>query len=164
MTVRNAVVEDAPRLSDIAYAAKAHWGYPAAWLELWRDDLTITASFIASKPVFKLVGELGEIIGFCAFVEEEHILWVDHLWIAPEYIGKGYGRKLFREAFARVRKPHHRQAKVISDPYASGFYQKEGFIPIDYISSKPEGRRLPVLSKEWEMAGRVKTNTYKRKS
>src|SRR5438128_97160 len=38
---------DAAKLSAIARAAKAHWGYPAHWLERWCEQLTITAEFIA---------------------------------------------------------------------------------------------------------------------
>ncbi|MEO1518006.1 MAG: GNAT family N-acetyltransferase [Bacteroidota bacterium] len=137
---------DAPHLSLIAHAAKAHWGYPSEWLDRWKAELDFTEAFIIQHPVFKLLTADEEVIGCCAFMEEGPTLWVDRLWVLPEYIGKGLGRKLFREALGRIVRPTHLQLKVVSDPNAVGFYEKEGFELEGYEGSWPEGRRLPVLS------------------
>ena len=39
---RPATAADAPVLSNIAFRAKALWGYDAAFMEMCRDELTIT--------------------------------------------------------------------------------------------------------------------------
>ena len=41
--IRPATPGDSAALSRIAHAAKAHWGYSAAQLAHWRDDLTVSA-------------------------------------------------------------------------------------------------------------------------
>jgi hypothetical protein len=42
LRMRRAVFGDAERLSQIARTAKAHWGYPEAWLAAWAPVLSIT--------------------------------------------------------------------------------------------------------------------------
>ena len=38
--IRSARTAEADRLTDLARRAKASWGYPAAWLQMWKKDLT----------------------------------------------------------------------------------------------------------------------------
>jgi hypothetical protein len=40
---------EAATLSAIAWAAKAFWNYPSDWMEQWREQLTITPTFIAEN-------------------------------------------------------------------------------------------------------------------
>ena len=42
IAIRSALPADVQALSGIAAAAKAHWGYPRAWLEQWTAQLTVT--------------------------------------------------------------------------------------------------------------------------
>jgi hypothetical protein len=37
---------EASALSKIAFAAKAYWGYPERWMEIWRPQLTFSVSFV----------------------------------------------------------------------------------------------------------------------
>ena len=37
MEIRQAVPDDAPRLTEIAFAAKRHWGYDESLIELWSE-------------------------------------------------------------------------------------------------------------------------------
>jgi hypothetical protein len=39
---------DAETLTEIAFAAKGHWGYPERWIESWSNQLTVTPELIAS--------------------------------------------------------------------------------------------------------------------
>ncbi|HEY3601246.1 MAG TPA: hypothetical protein VGK72_04765, partial [Chthoniobacterales bacterium] len=64
---------DAPALSAVAWAAKAHWGYPAFWLEQWRNQLTITADFIATNEIFAAVTD-GQITGFYGLVARGDVM------------------------------------------------------------------------------------------
>jgi len=40
--IRRAVPAEAGLLTEIAHAAKRHWGYPENWIRRWKSDLTIT--------------------------------------------------------------------------------------------------------------------------
>ena len=147
MQVHKAMPADAEILSRIAMASKAHWGYPEEWLEKWRPDLTLTPEFIASNQVFKLVSLDAEVIGFCAVVEENEVLWIEHLFLLPTYLGQGFGRKLYDHVSQLVPGKQHREWKVVADPNACPFYEKMGMSVVDRIESWPPGRYLPIMSK-----------------
>ena len=51
MEIRRAAIEDAGELTRVAHESKSHWGYPRRWIELWRDDLTITPEFITAMTL-----------------------------------------------------------------------------------------------------------------
>ena len=63
--IRPAQPHEAGALTDLAVAAKAHWGYPASAMEKWQPDLAVTREAIAAQPVFVaerdgvLLGALG---------------------------------------------------------------------------------------------------------
>ncbi|PYS84043.1 MAG: GNAT family N-acetyltransferase, partial [Acidobacteria bacterium] len=50
--IRRAQPDEAAVLTEIAHAAKRHWGYPENWIEHWQDDLTITPDFIATNEMY----------------------------------------------------------------------------------------------------------------
>ena len=52
MKIVRANPDDASALSAIAWTAKAFWGYPAHWMEQWREQLKITPDFIATNETF----------------------------------------------------------------------------------------------------------------
>ncbi len=57
------MLADLSALDGIALEAKAHWGYSAAQLAAWRDDLLTPADSLASRPVF--VAEIEDtVVGF----------------------------------------------------------------------------------------------------
>jgi hypothetical protein len=39
---------DAPLLTRIIRDGKAHWGCPAGWLSVWKDELRITPELVAT--------------------------------------------------------------------------------------------------------------------
>ena len=51
MRIRRAEAAHCETLSMIAHAAKAHWGYPERWLELWAEALTLTPRYVAENEV-----------------------------------------------------------------------------------------------------------------
>ncbi len=122
---RRAEAEDAARLTGIAFAGKAHWGYPAEWLELWRHDLVVTPHYIRTEPVS--VAECdGAIAGFTGLSTGGQGRQIEHLWLQPDWIGCGLGRRLFDEAVRLAREERVVELFVNSDPNAEGFYLKMG--------------------------------------
>ena len=141
-----ASVKDINDLNDISYKAKSHWGYPAEWIDAWRDKLLLRENDFTDQQIFKLIIE-NEIVGFCAISEDEDKYEVEHLWILPGQMGKGHGRKLLEKCLEiSVLQP--KPIKVIADPNAEDFYKKLGFETIDIVESYPRGRFIPVMEKE----------------
>jgi len=144
-TVLKATPVDAQRLSEIARQSKSHWNYPKEWMELWRKGLTITREMITQNEVYKLVLANGEIVGCTVLITEKEVLWIEHLWILPTYIGHGFGKQLLQTALKNTVQPIHQKIKVVSDINAEIFYQKMGFETVSQYESIPKGRFLPVM-------------------
>lgn len=141
--LKKASLEDAFLLGSIAQKAKAHWGYPAEWLALWKDDLSFTTDFLNMH--FVLVLKLADQIrGFCIIIAEPDHFNIEHCWVLPEHLGKGNGSQLLKRALSEPNFANQK-IQVLSDPNAIGFYEKFGFKTLQMIPSKPEGRGLPLM-------------------
>ncbi len=122
---RRAKAEDATRLTEIAFAGKAFWGYPTEWLELWRHDLVVTPHYIRSESVSVAEHE-SAIVGFTGLSTSDQGRQIEHLWLWPDSIGCGLGRRLFEEAVRLAREERVTELFVNADPNAESFYLKMG--------------------------------------
>jgi len=146
--IRAADAGDLPVLNGIAWAAKAHWGYPAEWMEAWRGSLTLGADDLARWGVRVAVDSDGEVLGFCATSPGRPRWVVEHLWVRPGEIGRGVGRALVRDALERARNGGADGLEIESDPYAEGFYHRLGAVTVGAAPAAMPGaadRTLPLL-------------------
>lgn len=146
-SIRRAAAVDAARLSEVARRAKAHWGYPPAWLARWDASLAIAPAYVEAHPVFAAeVG--GAPVAFCA-IEDHGAHWVlEHVWVAPEHHGHGIGRRLVRHALAHAHAIRPGTVRVTSDPGAAGFYASLGARRAGSVAAPMDGapeRELPVF-------------------
>jgi GNAT superfamily N-acetyltransferase len=146
--VARATADQAPTLTAIALAAKRHWGYPERWLEAWTADLTVTAQYLASHPCYAAVHD-GEAVGFHALVMAagEPRARLDHLWVRPDWIGRGLGRVLFQHAMATAAAAGASHVWFDAEPHAEPFYLHMGARRIGERRGQVEGqpRLLPVM-------------------
>jgi len=142
--IRKAELREASLLSKIALDAKSFWNYPEEFMKLWKDDLTITSDFIAANLVRCALVE-STVVGFYALIKDDSHFELDHLWILPNYIGEGVDSKLFNDVVTFISNQGGRVLKILSDPNAEKFYLKKGAQRIKLVSSKPVGRKLPLL-------------------
>jgi N-acetylglutamate synthase-like GNAT family acetyltransferase len=145
--IRRAKPEEAELLTEIAHAAKRHWGYPENWIEHWKEDLTITPEFIADNEMYVAV-IANEIVGCCAIAFSDSLAELEHMWIKPEHIGAGVGRALFLHAKERAKHLNVPALEISSDPNAEGFYKRMGATRIGEVRSEIEGqpRVLPRMT------------------
>lgn len=158
MELRRAFPEDAGQLSEIALRAKRHWGYPENWIEHWKADLTITPEFVNENEVY-VAAEDNKILGFCALVLHDGKAELEHLWVRPEHIGTGVGRKLFIRAMESAIAMNATAVEILADPNAAGFYEHLGAKEIGHVESKIDGkpRVLPRLSIDLDAVSRKET-------
>ncbi|WP_428263138.1 GNAT family N-acetyltransferase [Haliangium sp.] len=172
--LRPARIHEHQRLSDIARAAKAHWGYPPEWLALWRDELTITPAQIQAGEVIcaELDGELAGVIVLepAAPVDDATVAAdasaaeaeplpeaepvpepvpvpvpeIDGLWVLPSAMGRGVGSALLRDLGDRLRRAGHTRLRIVADPHAAPFYERHGARRAGLVPSRPAGRSLPL--------------------
>lgn len=143
--IKKAELRDIETLNKISVESKMYWNYPQEWIDNWMSDLTLTEKHFKDQYIYKLVRE-GSIIGFCSIVENESDYEIVHLWLIPEYIGKGYGKILLNETIKRVVNID-KAIIVESDPNSEAFYSSQGFKTFDRRESYPKGRFLPLMKK-----------------
>jgi len=146
--LKMADVTDINIFNKISVASKIHWNYPKEWIEKWLKELTLTEKDFQSQMIYKLE-EQGTIIGFCSIQENDDNYEIMHLWVHPDFIGKGYGKLILKETIQNVVKKE-KVVIVESDPNAESFYQSQGFETFDKRESYPPGRFLPILKKYYQ--------------
>ena len=149
MNIRRGRIEDLKILNEISVRSKRHWGYPESWIEEWKGELTITKESFAFMDVL-VICEASDIFGFCAVSETSDHYEIEHLWVLPEYIGKGYGRELLNKSLEMIA-PGRKDIIVTADPHAEDFYRKFGFKTVKSVESTSPGRFLPVMIKQLKM-------------
>lgn len=146
LTIEPARIKDAAALTQIAVSAKRYWNYPERWIEIWLPALTITPIYISEHETWVAVVD-EKPLGFYSLNKEDDFLWLDNLWILPEFMGQGIGRRLFHHALERSRVLGASVLKIESDPNAQSFYEKMGARKNGEHQSEVDGqsRILPVM-------------------
>jgi len=150
MVIRPARPDEAGRLTELALASKAHWGYSVEFLVACRAELTVTAERCASGSV--RVAEVNEVAGFAELAGVLPSLELTLLYVRPDRMGQGVGGLLLGDALSRARACGATELRLDADPHAEGFYRHRGAVRIgDRPSGSIPGRRLPLLS--FDLAG-----------
>lgn len=142
--IRPAIPSEAAVLTGIAIKAKIHWGYSDEQMAHWtKEFLTVLPEYIATNHVC-VASVDSHPVAFAAMKQEGKNMLLDHLWVLPEYMGKGIGRDLFLHVERLMDGMNCREFLITSDPHADGFYYKMGAEKIgDYHS----GFQQRVLTK-----------------
>lgn len=145
LTIRKATPADTAAMTRLATESKRSWDYPDEWMELWRDELTITPQKLDKRDFF--VGVEGDELVFIYSLSQldENRYELEDCWIAAEHIGRGFGRILFDDVKKRLGSLGAKRLKIISDPNAAGFYRKMGAVQIGEEPTKIQGRVFPVF-------------------
>lgn len=146
--IRNATVADAPELTEIAIASKAYWGYSDEFIKQCREELSVTSQDIETDNLIYVVAERDEqLLGFFALERlSADEMELEALFVRPDYIGQGIGRRLMDEARLRAADDGVSCLKIQSDPYAEPFYRAAGAVTIGRKESDSiPGRYLPMM-------------------
>ena len=145
MKITQAINQDHKALTALTIRSKAFWGYTTAQIESWRDELTITREYIDSNQVYVLWQD-QQLLGYYALA---HITKakasIDYLFIAPEQVGKGYGKLLCTDLIKRAKTMGYETITVDADPNAEAFYKKLGFETVGKLASSIKNRFLPIM-------------------
>jgi GNAT superfamily N-acetyltransferase len=149
--IRRARPGEAGALSEIAMAAKAHWGYSASFMSRCRMALAIDPTMMTNRTFRLAEDAAGRILGFYGFEAETEGIGLSHFFVRPPAIGRGVGRALWADAVARAKLLRQRRLIVVSDPNAAGFYARMGARPAGARPSEVDpSRALPVFCLDLE--------------
>jgi ribosomal protein S18 acetylase RimI-like enzyme len=132
MQIRPAKASEAKALTAIAFAAKQHWGYSAEAMKGWESMLTVSRIAIEMNPTF--VAQDGEVMGFYMLSHGVH--WeLEHMWIAPQFLRQGIGRKLLTHGVEYVRSQGGSTLHIDADPNAESFYRACGAVVVNKVAA-----------------------------
>jgi len=144
--IQMAYPEHASALTVIAISAKRHWNYPERWIEFWLSSLSISPGYISDHETWMSIAN-SKPVGFYSLRVDYEILLLDNLWVLPDFMGGGIGRRLFEHALERSKALNASILKIEADPNAQSFYEKMGARKVDEYRSEVGGqpRILPIM-------------------
>nr|WP_315252562.1 GNAT family N-acetyltransferase [uncultured Flavobacterium sp.] len=145
MKIEKASINDNEILTAITKKSKAYWGYSEEQILKWNDSLTITATYIETNSVFKLMNN-DKTIGYYSYlIKDEKNVILDNLFILPEHIGTGLGKYLMSDFLNRMVNEKFEKITLDSEPNAENFYLKFGFKKIGEFETSIKDRFMPIM-------------------
>lgn len=123
--IRPAQQNEAGVLHALTGRSALHWGYEPEFLDWEPEAIAVTPEFLANAVAFVLE-EDGTVVGYYALVGEPPDLSLDKLFVEPNRIGTGCGKRLWRHAVAIARELGARELAFAADPNAAPFYRAMG--------------------------------------
>lgn len=143
--IRRGRPDEADALTGLATRAKAHWGYEAEFMELVGEAMSLTAADIEAHEVWVLEDASGRVVGFHRVIPGE-LAEIEDMWVEPDAMGAGHGRRLFEHAIATANTGGATAVELDADPNAQGFYERMGMRRIGETPSNIiPGRALPRM-------------------
>ena len=134
VTVRPAGPAEAEVLTELVMRSKAHWGYSEEFMESCRVELTIHADEVV--PARMTVAEAaGRVVAVATLEGEPPEAELGSLFVDPDMIGKGVGRRLLQHMLEIARGMGVRTVVLDADPNAEPFYEAMGFIRVGVVPS-----------------------------
>lgn len=131
-------------MREIAIAAKGHWGYDHERVREWAAGGDFSPTGLRTKDVH--VAEAGgRAIAWASLIPKGEVVWLDDMWVEPEWIGKGIGSLLFRHCVERAAELGGTTMEWEAEPNAVGFYERLGGRHLRDSEPTEWGRVLPVM-------------------
>lgn len=123
--IRRARRDEADALHSLTGRSALYWGYEPEFLEWEPESIAVSPEFLTEAVAFVLE-ENGTVVGYYALVGEPPVLSLDKLFVEPERIGMGSGKRLWGHAVATARELGARELTFAADPNAAPFYRAMG--------------------------------------
>jgi GNAT superfamily N-acetyltransferase len=135
-------------INTLIASSKAHWSWPAGYLETALPLHVVDPAYLRTNYCFEVLGARDELAASFAVVASDARVVLDNLWVTPGLIGKGIGRRACEHIFRLARERGWRELWMLPDPPAEGFYLKTGFSDTgEQVRSRVPGG--PVFSVYW---------------
>lgn len=143
---------DIKAINELMRKSKSYWGYDEEFINKFMRHFQVTpASF--DKSITKLLYDKQDtgsqnLVGFYSLCADpnNHFELVD-FFVHPNFIGKGFGKKLWIYLLETIHKLGKQEFIVWSDPFAEGFYEKMGCEKIGTRESPMMPGRHPAVFK-----------------
>ncbi len=156
ITLRAGRPSEAPYLTELAIRSKAVWGYSEAFMHACRQELTVNEEDLLRDDFHVVVAQVNSsIAGYYALSPlSESAFELDALFVEPEHIGKGVGRRLMDDAKKEAKSRGASVLTIQGDPHAEPFYLACGGKQVgSRESGSVPGRFLPLFEVELRVQG-----------
>jgi|688.fasta_scaffold225576_1 streptomycin 6-kinase len=143
---RDACLHDLQEINHLLRISKAYWGYDEKFLDSFMEKLGITEDYMKKNNI-QLFFLDNKLVAFYNFVSNPLELELDNLFIHPNYIGKGFGRKLWEKCCEAAKLMGYYEFTIWSEPNAEDFYLKMGCIKVGVRQSPLMPNRYPPILK-----------------
>lgn len=143
--LRPARIDELAALTELCLRSKAVWGYDEAFMRACRAELTLVSRDLQTSRI-QIAERDGRVIGVAQVAVAGTEASLEKLFVEPDILRAGAGRRLFEWAAAAARDQGARTLVIEADPDATPFYRRmgardDGFAPSGSIA----GRMLPRL-------------------
>ena len=145
LRLRPARFDELAALTELCLRSKAVWGYDEAFMRACRAELALAPRDLQTSRI-QIAERNGNVIGVAQVSVAGSAASLDKLFVEPDILRSGAGRRLFEWAAATAREQGARTLVIEADPGAAPFYRRmgahdDGFAP----SGSIPGRMLPRL-------------------
>ena len=126
LVFRRGEAEDREVLDEMTLAGIRHWGHDVHHQEAYQGLVQMLSSQDGPEAhtVFVLEDD-AEVVAFYELQDREGHVELVRMFMRPDLIGHGFGRKLWNHA-VNVAAENHNRMLIMSDPSAIGFYTAMG--------------------------------------
>lgn len=143
--LRAARTDEVDLLGDLALRSKGHWGYDRSFLDACRTELTFEPDELGARRIV-VAESAGRVLGFYSLDGEPPSGELGNMWVEPDSIGTGVGRRLWQHAIQTAREAGFTKLRIGAEPFAEGFYLAMGAKRVgETPSGSIPGRILPLL-------------------
>ena len=149
--LRPATAEDASRVADllistreafIPYAPSAH---SDAEVREW-----VSSHLVPSGGV-TVADAHGQVVGVMATERRDHRSWISQMAVDPKLVGRGVGGLLLVHAMRTLPPPIHLYT-FQANAGARRFYERHGFVAVEFTDGQANEERCPDVLYEWRIA------------
>ena len=151
ITLRKATLSDAARVADILLAShKAFLAFAASphtdeEIRAWVRDILLSSEDVT------LALRGVQVVGVLAVQQTDEASWLTQLYLDPPCVGQGIGSQLLAHAVATLALPI-RLYTFQQNTGARRFYERAGFVPIQFTDGKRNEERCPDVLYEFGTA------------
>ena len=114
-------------------------------MEMFAEELTLTPGMIETWHTQLLEIYFAAAGFYTLLVQDDGSIELEHLFILPTQLCKGFGKLLFEYARDTAKDLGFTPMVIQSDPNVEGFYARLGARLVEYIPSSIPRRRIPLF-------------------
>ena len=128
VTLRQAVSSDMEMLSGVFRRASLSNENDRGYLLAHPDALELAADGVLEGRTIAAEDSSGSIVGFASYLISGDVIELEDLFVDPEWMGRGVGRRLVLAIAASARELGFDRLEVTANPHAMRFYERTGFV------------------------------------